>query len=62
MDAVVSLTGLTTVQVRELADRGVLERSDVKRRFHVTRDSVVRWATGFRPDLLPLLVSDQRAS
>lgn len=45
------------MQLTDLALVGVLERRDVKRRFHVTIDSVRRWAVGYRPDLLATLVS-----
>ncbi|MDP9388564.1 MAG: hypothetical protein M3Q48_11805 [Actinomycetota bacterium] len=48
----VELTGLTQPQVVELTDRGLLERRDISRRFHVTVESLRRWARGYRPDLL----------
>ena len=49
---VVELTGLTHPQVVDLTDRGLLERRDIRRHFHVTVDSLRRWARGYRPDLL----------
>ncbi|MBW3642279.1 MAG: hypothetical protein KY447_05130 [Actinobacteria bacterium] len=55
LGTVVELTGLTQPQVVELTDRGLLERRDIRRHFHVTVDSLRRWASGYRPDLLSRL-------
>ncbi|MDP9402246.1 MAG: hypothetical protein M3P85_02705 [Actinomycetota bacterium] len=52
---VVELTGLTQPQVVELTDRGLLERRDIRRHFHVTVQSLRGWARGYRPDLLAAL-------
>jgi hypothetical protein len=58
MRALTELTGLSVRQATDLVLMGVLERRDMKRRFHVTVESVQRWATGFRPDLLATLGPD----
>jgi hypothetical protein len=51
----IELSGLSRAQLVELADRGLLERRDVERGFHVTVASLRRWAAGYRPDLLDRL-------
>jgi integrase len=58
---ITELTGLSPAQVGDLVDRGLLQRRDVGRRFHVTGESVQRWAAGYRPDLLGAVDAVPRA-
>jgi integrase len=52
LSAVAHMTGLKTAQISELIGRGILRRSDIGRRSHVTTESLRSWAVGYRPDLL----------
>lgn len=49
------ITGLTSVQLKSLADARHLHFATRRRRTYLTRESVERWASGYRPDLLVTL-------
>jgi excisionase family DNA binding protein len=52
-------TGLSRTQVKRLIDAGHLEAVANGRSLTVTTPSLVRWATGFRPDLLANLPHEE---
>ncbi|MDP9403025.1 MAG: helix-turn-helix domain-containing protein [Actinomycetota bacterium] len=57
---VAQVTGLNQRQLSDLAVRGVLVRRDVGRRFHITADSVERWAARLGSEFLARLQAVQR--
>lgn len=56
---VAQLTGLNQRQLSDLAVRGVLVRRDVGRRFHLTAESVERWAAGLGSEFLGRLQAER---